>query len=178
MHADSREHLAYCRQIEAATIGGLILAPAGVQVVRPSLEPADFTVPHYRVWYAVVLDREAAGLPIDQIALLGELRHRNALGPSGRYAYELATIAELVPIPSASTYYARMVVEESVRRQVAGAGVRLGQVAELPDPTDMLRAAEDCRTLVARAHSRWLRAQPLPQPVAILGETIGIDAWR
>ncbi len=178
MHNDSREHLAYCRQIEAATIGGLILAPALLPAVRDWLDPADFTVPHYRLWYAVVRDRYAAGLPVDQIALLGELRHRDALGPGGRHAYELATIAELVPLPSATAYYARMVVEESVRRQVAGAGIRLGQVAELPDLADMLRAAADCQAVVDRARIRWLRAQPLPDATAVAAEPTGVDACR
>ncbi len=178
MRTDSREHLAYCRQVEAATIGGLILAPALVLAVRDWLEPEDFSVPHYRLWYAIVRERVDAGQPVDQIILLEELRHREALGPEARHAYALATIAEQVPLPRAAVYYARIVVEESVRRQVAGAGVRLEQVAELPDPAEMLRAAEDCRAAVDRARSRWQQAQRPTASAAVQAEPVMVEVCR
>lgn len=37
----------YCRRIEAASIGGLILDPRRLDDVRPWLEPGDFAVAHY-----------------------------------------------------------------------------------------------------------------------------------
>jgi replicative DNA helicase len=97
MRASEQTDARYCRRIEAAAIGGLILCPRKLNEVRPWLEQGDFAVAHYGRWYGYICGLHDRGQPIDQVTLLTELRRHNDLGPDGRYAFELATITERVP---------------------------------------------------------------------------------
>jgi replicative DNA helicase len=155
MNASEQTEARYCRRIEAAAIGGLILDPSKLDGVRPWLESTDFTVAHYGRWYSYICELRDQGQPIDQVTLLTELRRHNDLGPDGRYAFELATITERVPVPGEPTYYARTVLEESTRRQLRIAGLRLVKVVEHGDAADILTDARVITDSVQLLHNRW-----------------------
>jgi replicative DNA helicase len=150
-HVEAR----YCRRIEAAAIGGLILQPGLLDDVRTWLQPRDFTVQHYGRWYALLCEMREQAKPIDQVTLLTELRHRRDLGPDGRHAVELATITERVPIPGDPRYYALAVLEESVRRDIAAAGVRLGSIAHDGEPETMFDAVLRVQLNLNDVRSNW-----------------------
>ena len=155
MSTTERVDARYCRRIEAATIAGLILQPPKLDVVRDWLQPVDFTVQHYGRWYAIAIERRDQGLPIDEVALLTELRHRGDLGPDGRYALELATITERMPIAGDPVYYARAVLEESVRRELTAAGLRLARTVGHGDGADVLTAVRRAEHDLHSATNRW-----------------------
>jgi replicative DNA helicase len=155
----------YCRRVEAAAIGGLILNPCKLDQVRPWLQQDDFAVSHYGRWYAYICDLQDRGQPIDQVTLLAELRRHDDLGPDGRYAYELAVITERVPIPGQPTYYARVVLEESTRRQLRIAGLRLARVVEHRDATDVMADAIAVVESIETVRRRW--NQSAPQALAV-----------
>jgi replicative DNA helicase len=133
-----------CR-IEAAAIGGLILAPAALDHVRDWLAPTDFATPHHGDWYTHLLNMRDRGEPIDQMTLLTALRRADQLGPQGQYADELATITMATPVPASTITYCRNVLEESIRDQVAALGIRLTQLAHdgAADSTGLLTQARD-----------------------------------
>lgn len=146
--ADQQALDTYRRRIEAASIAGLILQPAAIDHVRGWLEPTDFATPHYGDWYTRLLHMRDRGDPIDQMTLLTALRRTNQLGPHGQHADELATITMAAPVPASTISYCRDVLEESIRDQVAAAGLRLAQLARtsgldlnatLSQATDMLQ---------------------------------------
>jgi replicative DNA helicase len=145
----------YCRRVEAAAVGGLILDPRKLDDVRPWLEPSDFAVAHYGRWFDYLCEMRDRGQPIDQVTLLAELRRHDDLGPDGKYAFELAVITERVPIAGEPTYYARAVLEESTRRQLRIAGLRLTKVAEHGDPADVFADALVVTDTVHLLRRRW-----------------------
>lgn len=129
MSTDQQVLDTYRRRIEAAAIAGLILQPTALDHVRGWLEPTDFATPHYGDWYTHLMAMRASGEPIDQMTLLSALRRADQLGPQGRHADELATITLTTPVPASTIEYCRTVLEESIRDQVAGLGIRLTQLA-------------------------------------------------
>lgn len=155
MNPSEQTEARYCRRIEAAAIGGLILDPRKLHDIRPWLDADDFSVAHYGRWYEYICALCDRGQPVDQVTLLAELRRHNDLGPDGRYAFELATITERVPVPGEPTYYARTVLEESTRRQLRIAGLRLAQVAQHGDLGDVFADALVVTGTVQLSHSRW-----------------------
>jgi replicative DNA helicase len=160
MNASEQTEARYCRRIEAAAIGGLILNPRKLDDVRPWLDADDFTVAHYGRWYTYICDLRDAGRPIDQVTLLTELRRHDDLGPDGRYAVELATITERVPIPGEPAYYARTVLEESTRRQLRIAGLHVAQVAQHGDLADVFADALVITESVRTLHRRLSESAP------------------
>ncbi len=100
------------------------------------------------------------GQPIDQVTLLTEFRRHNDLGPDGKYAFELAIITERVPIAGEPTYYARVVLEESTRRHLRIAGLRLAQVAQHGDPADVFADALVVIEAVDLLRRRWSGSIP------------------
>jgi replicative DNA helicase len=163
----------YCRRIEAAAIGGLILSPRRLDEVRPWLKQDDFAVAHYGRWYGYICELKDRGQPIDQVTLLTELRRHDDLGPDGRYAFELATITERVPIPGEPAYYARAVLEESTRRQLRIAGLHLAQVALHGDPADVLADAIAVTESVDSLFRRW---NGEPSPPSLFRQDVPDDA--
>ncbi|HWL97366.1 MAG TPA: DnaB-like helicase N-terminal domain-containing protein [Nocardioidaceae bacterium] len=135
----------YRHRIEAAAIAGLILKPAAIDHVRDWLEPADFATPHYGDWYAHLLNMRGRGEPIDQMTLLTALRRADQLGPQGQNADELATITTSAPVPASTIEYCRIVLEESIRDEIASVGVRLSQLAR--------RSSMDGARLLAQARA-------------------------
>jgi replicative DNA helicase len=155
MTASEQTEARYSRRIEAAAIGGLILCPRLLNEVRPWLEQGDFAIAHFGRWYGYICEMQDQGQPIDQVTLLIELRRNDDLGPDGRYAFELATITERVPIPGEPAHYARAVLEESTRRQLRIAGLRLAQVAQHGDVADVLADAIAVAESVDVVRDRW-----------------------
>lgn len=143
MSTDQEALDTYRRRIEAAAIAGLILQPAAIGSVRDWLQPSDFATPHYGDWYSHLLNMRDREEPIDQMTLLTALRHAEQLGPQGQYADELATIAMAAPVPASTIEYCRIVLEESIRDEIASVGVRLSQLAR--------RSSMDGARLLAQA---------------------------
>ncbi len=148
MSTDQQALDTYRRRIEAAAVAGLILQPAAIDSVRDWLQPTDFATPHYGDWYTHLRSMRHHGEPIDQMTLLTALRRADQLGPHGQHADELATITLATPVPASTVEYCRSVLEESIRDQLAAAGIRLTQLARSSgaDLDATLRQATDMVT--------------------------------
>ncbi|MGH3356648.1 MAG: DnaB-like helicase N-terminal domain-containing protein [Nocardioidaceae bacterium] len=164
---------AYRRRIEAAAIGGLIIQPAALDHVRDWLEADDFAHPHYGDWYTHLLAMRERGQPIDQVTLLAALRRADQLGPQGQHADELATIALAAPVPASTLAYCRVVLEESVRDQIAAAGIGLTQLARTGDgeSEQLLTQAVDIVERELEPTRRRLQAAQRPE-VAPAGQSL------
>jgi replicative DNA helicase len=162
MSTDQQALDAYRRRIEAAAIAGLILQPAAIDTVREWLEPTDFSTPHYGDWYTHLRNLHGRGEPIDQMTLLTALRRADQLGPQGQYADELATITLAAPVPASTVEYCRSVLEEAIRDQVAGVGIRLTQLARISN-SDAAETLTQAVTLTQqelhRVAQRYSRAE-------------------
>src|SRR3954470_15349452 len=131
----------------AAVLGALLGDPRRVREVMDWLEPADFPHPMHRAVYATLVGLVAAGEPVNLLKLPATLAsgrfhdvHVDPGRPGPVGAAGLHTLLSFTPAtPGAETHdgqhhsehvrYGQLVLEDSVRRQVHAAGVRLEQHA-------------------------------------------------
>ena len=131
----------------AAALGALLWDPRRVRDVMDWLEPADFPHPMHRAVYATLVGLVAAGEPVNLLELPATLAsgrfhdvHVDPGRPGPLGAAGLHTLLSFTPAtPRAETHdgqhhsehvrYGQLVLQDSVRRQVHAAGVRLEQHA-------------------------------------------------
>ncbi len=110
------------RLAEQALLGSLILDPQSLASVRRWLRPGDFSDPRHGTVFSLLRECDTAGDPIDPMAVAGDLAGRLPSASPGVVVHDLL---QAVPAaPNAGTY-GRIVVEASLRREVAGVGILL-----------------------------------------------------
>jgi replicative DNA helicase len=114
--------------VEYATVGSLLLAPAELEQVKPWLRPKDFYRPICGEVYGLIATMSAAGKPVDPVTVLAELRRGGRLRRDGWPGMELVRMVEAVPTAVAVGYYGRLVLEAALFRQLELVGTRLVQV--------------------------------------------------
>ncbi len=175
---------------EYATLGGLLLAPATLCEVQRWLRPEDFAEPATRLTYSLILAMDARGVPVDPVTVQAELRRQGLLRRDGYPTMELVRMVEAVPVPTATAYYARLVLSESIARGVQSLGKRLEQLGSTPrDPEDLFGAVAEQLRAVDAVRRRWNLAsgQEVPEipagssrePVALKQALDELDPpWR
>lgn len=108
---------------EQATLGSLLLDPALIDRVRGWLRPGDFGEWWHGQVYTVLLEHRAAGQPVDLEALAQTMVDRLGERSGGRL--RIVDLLHTAPGHPVTATYARMVVEASLRREIAGQGVLL-----------------------------------------------------
>lgn len=148
--------------VEYVTVGALMLAPQQLDQVRGWLTPADFGRPLCGEIYTVMLEMTAQQLRIDPVTVLDQLHRRGRVRPDGRPGPEILTMVQAVPTPTAAAFYARLVLEDALFRELEQVGSRLAQVGQ-----DRRGRIEDAFEHAATQHNtvtglreRWTRAQP------------------
>jgi len=105
-------------EAEVATLGALLLDSEDLATVIRYLRPEDFyKTAHQRIFQSILtlFDRNAA---IDLITLTEQLREEGALESCGGAAY-IARLTSAVPTSANVKYYAQIVQECSIRRNLA-----------------------------------------------------------
>ena len=105
-------------EAEVATLGALLLDPEALATVIRYLRPEDFyKTAHQRIFQSILtlFDRNAA---IDLITLTEQLREAGLLEACGGAAY-IARLTSAVPTSANVKYYAQIVQECSIRRNLA-----------------------------------------------------------
>ncbi|HVV77945.1 MAG TPA: DnaB-like helicase N-terminal domain-containing protein [Mycobacteriales bacterium] len=142
---------------EYATVGGLLLAPSLYAAVDRWLRREDFAGALSGEIYELIGDMRGRGVPVDPVTVLGELRQQGRVRPDGYPATELVAMVQSVPVPEATPYYGRLVLEAAVFRRVAEYGVRLTQIGELGrgTPEDAFEALSQSWRSLADLRRRW-----------------------
>ena len=143
--------------VEYATVGSLLLAPAELEQVLPWLRPQDFYRPICGEVYGLIATMSAAGKPVDPVTVLAELRRGGRLRRDGWPGMELVRMVEAVPTAVAVGYYGRLVLEGALFRQVEQVGTRLVQVgrSRRGDVDDAYRLVSEQYAGLVSAHDRW-----------------------
>ena len=117
------------------------------------LEPSDFYRTAHRLIYAAILKLDESQRAIDILTIVDELNKDNQVENVGGMAY-LAELASTVPVAGNALYYARIVREKSIRRNMIdtlqssltqtyeGADSVDDAVAELSTKLDMINGGE------------------------------------
>ena len=193
MSEDTRESgvgvPAAVRLAEQATLGALLLAPDAIVAVSGWLRAEDFADPWHHALYATIRELDAAHQrpSPDVVAQAMIDRHGYRIADAPRILDLLAA----VPTRPRAAEYAAVVLEASLRRQVACHGVLL-QAAALAAALD--RSPRVVETVTAQidavaelALTRWAIATratagtavpapvPPPSPVGLLPSLVGAD---
>ncbi len=108
---------------EAATLGSLMVDPSPLPRVSEWLRAGDFADPWNAEVYALMREQRAAGRAIDPEQLGLELRAR--VGHHRSDLVRVAALLRITPVHPKVDAYARMVLESSLRREIAQHGVIL-----------------------------------------------------
>jgi replicative DNA helicase len=175
---------------EYATLGGLLLAPKTLQEVHGWLRPADFANNAPRLTYSVILTMASRKLPIDAVTVHAELRRQGLLRRDGYPTMELVRMVESVPVPAATAYYARLVLQDSIARGIGQIGQRLVQLGSTTlYPAELFAAVTDQLKAIDATRRRWNLASneevpelpyaPSREPVVLKQALAELDQpWR
>lgn len=108
---------------EQATLGALMLDPAGIDRVRGWTRPTDFADWWHGQVFTALLERQAAGETVNVEAMAPVMVDRLGERSGGRL--RLVDLISVVPARPDPAVYARLVVQAGSRREVAGQGVLL-----------------------------------------------------
>ena len=128
---------------EQSILGSIILDKDAIITVAETLNPSDFYKEAHKIIYESMLSLNSNNEPIDLITLIEELRKEGHLDNIGGISY-LTSLSTIVPTTSNVKYYANIVKEKSVMRQLIKASneiINLGYDAST-DVQEILNKAE------------------------------------
>lgn len=104
-------------EAEQSVLGSILRDPDAITKVIEILSPADFYRDGHRVAFEIMLDLFNNNLPTDLIAVTDELQKKGQLDKVGGATY-VAQLSSSIPTAANVEYYARIVKEKSLTRQV------------------------------------------------------------
>ena len=102
---------------ESAVLGALLLSKDALDVVVQVLRPSDFYRQAHRVLFETILSMSTEGQEVDVLTLSHALAKQNKLDLVGGMA-ALAVLSESVPSAANAEYYAQIVKNSAVRRNL------------------------------------------------------------
>jgi replicative DNA helicase len=114
------------RAAEQCVVGGMLLSRAAIADVSEVLTPGDHFVPAHQVIHEAILRLHNGSEPVDPISVANLLTATQQLSVVGGAPY-LHTLIASVPTAANAGYYARIVRELSVDRQMIEASERISQ---------------------------------------------------
>ena len=109
---------------EQSVLGSLLLDNETVPQVARLISADDFYLEAHRQIYMAILELEEAGQPVDFVTLTNKLRDKGELEKIGGATYA-ASLANIVPTPANVEYYARIVNEKALLRNLVHAATRI-----------------------------------------------------
>jgi replicative DNA helicase len=114
---------------EQSTLGGMLLSKNAIGEVTEVLRRGSeaFYKPAHQIIYEAILDLYGKGEPADPITVAGYLTKTGDINKIGGAAY-LHSLVQTVPTAANAEYYAELVYEAAVARQLVEAGTRITQI--------------------------------------------------
>ncbi|MDI6823330.1 MAG: replicative DNA helicase [Bacillota bacterium] len=104
-------------EAEQSVLGAMLLEKEAIVKAAEVVRPEDFYREAHRIIYGAILALYERGEAVDLVTLCEELRRQGSLEEVGGASY-LTTLANLVPTTANVEYYARIVEEKSLLRQL------------------------------------------------------------
>jgi replicative DNA helicase len=115
---------------EMCVLGSMMLDATCIDIVVQIVHQENFYRPAHQLIFQAIVDLRQAVKPIDLVTVRDELDRRKQLGPVGGVEY-IVSLAEGVPNAANAEYYAKIVRDKAMLRELIVAG------------TDMVREAFD-----------------------------------
>lgn len=106
-------------EAEQSILGGILLDNQALNTVLELLEPKDFYSESHRRIFAAIIELSDRNEPADLITLTNILKNKKHLDGVGGMAY-LASLVDNVPSAANVGYYAKIVKEKAILRQLIG----------------------------------------------------------
>ena len=128
---------------EQSVLGAILIDREAIYKAMKQLQPEDFYRQDHRLIYESMLDLNEKREPVDLITVADHLRHQGNLENSGGVAY-IASLAEMAPIAANVEYYARIVEEKSLLRNLIQLSTRIAGMSyeESDEPERLIAEAE------------------------------------
>ena len=145
---------------ERALLGGLLLDHEQVPDIGEILTPEDFFTSANGLIFALMLARSDNHAPLDVMGLIDHVMDTDQADEFGGLAY-ISGLPEQVPGRTGLAYYAKMIREKSVRRQMIRAAADITQYA-MEGGREIEEILDDAERLVfevaqQRSKKDWLR---------------------
>ncbi|MDD3652664.1 MAG: replicative DNA helicase [Desulfotomaculaceae bacterium] len=128
---------------EQSVLGAILLDRDAVVKSMKIIRSEDFYREDHRIIYEAILLLSESGRPVDLITVSEQLRQQGTLEKAGGVAY-LASLAEMAPIAANVEYYARIVEEKSLLRNLIQLSTRIAGMGyeESDEPEKLIAEAE------------------------------------
>ncbi|GAB4262271.1 replicative DNA helicase [Thermincola ferriacetica] len=128
---------------EQSVLGAMLIDKESIIKVSEILRPEDFYRDAHKHIYEAMLDLSERNEAVDLITLTEELRQRGFLDQVGGAAY-VAGLATMVPTAANVEYYARIVEEKALLRNLINVATRIVALGYESDeePTELIDTAE------------------------------------
>jgi replicative DNA helicase len=135
-------------EAEQSILGAMLLGGHGaIEEAAALLNPGDFYRTAHGEIFTAMLELHRQGEPVDAITLKNELTRRGVYDLIGGTAY-LMTLGDIVPTAANVVYYAKIVQEKAMLRELlAAAGEIVNTVHEEPDDVNAALSAIEQRIL-------------------------------
>ncbi|MDO4913026.1 MAG: replicative DNA helicase [Bifidobacteriaceae bacterium] len=131
-------------EAEMSVLGGMIQSQDAIGEVIEVLEADDFYQPKHQIIYQAIIDLFSSGEAVDVVILARELLNHNNLEKVGGSDY-LHQLIITVPTAANAVYYAQIVRQNAILRNIINAGtkiVQMGYSANGLSAEDVLNTAQ------------------------------------
>ncbi len=130
-------------EAEQSVLGSMLLDRDAIARVVEALRPEDFYRDLHRTIYTAVLELFERGEPVDLITVTNKLAGMGKLDDVGGATY-LASLPNTVPTAANAEFYAGIVLEKSMLRQLISAGTHIASLGYegLDDVSSLIDQAE------------------------------------
>lgn len=130
-------------EAEMSVLGALLLDIEAIYRVMEFIGPDDFYSPAHKKIFQAIIDLNEKSLPCDLVTLTSRLKDLNLLKDIGGASY-LASLSDYIPTAANIEYWAKIVRDKSVLRQLIHKGTMIvsSGYEEAADVTETLDSAE------------------------------------
>lgn len=129
---------------EMAVLGGMLMSKDAVGEVSQNISENDFYLPKHQTIYRAIIDLFASSEPADTVTVANALMRDDQLEKVGGADY-LHSLVASVPTAANAAYYAEIVRQRSILRNVISAGTKIAQMgysAEGSQAEDIVNLAQ------------------------------------
>lgn len=112
---------------EMAVLGGMLMSKDAIGEVSQMIDVADFYQPKHQTIYQAIITLFAASKPVDAVLVANQLLKDGDLEKIGGTDYLYSLVAS-VPTAANATYYADIVHQRAILRNVIVAGTKIAQM--------------------------------------------------
>ncbi|EIT88813.1 replicative DNA helicase [Parascardovia denticolens IPLA 20019] len=122
-------------EAEKAVLGGMLMSKEAVGEVSEMIKSDDFYEPQNQMVYDTILDLYSASQPTDVIMTVNELTRNGRIEKVGGSEY-VHSLVESVPTAANASFYANIVREQAILRNVIETGTKITQLGYSADGSE------------------------------------------